>query len=65
MKLYSFDALKDKRLGKIGTHERDTFEKEVAEAVRAKITKARKEHEKGDTLCFNNAQEAIAWMEAL
>ena len=45
-----------------------TKEKEenvITPALQAKIDLAREEHEKGETLCFNNAQDAIAWMEAL
>lgn len=37
----------------------------ITPALQAKIDLARKEHENGETLCFNNAQDAIAWMEAL
>ena len=37
----------------------------ITPALQAKIDLAREEHEKGETLCFNNAQDAIAWMEAL
>lgn len=35
MKLYSFDEVLDERFGKVGTHERDQFESDVDEAVRA------------------------------
>ncbi len=37
----------------------------ISPALQAKIDLAREEHEKGETLCFNNAQDAIAWMESL
>ena len=40
-------------------------ENAITPALQAKIDLAREEHEKGETLCFNNAQDAIAWMEAL
>lgn len=40
-------------------------ENTITPALQAKIDKAREEHDKGETLCFNNAQDAIAWMEAL
>ena len=33
--------------------------------LQAKLDKAREEHKNGETLCFDTAQEAIAWMEAL
>ena len=33
--------------------------------LQAKIDKAREEHKNGETLCFDTAQDAIAWMEAL
>ena len=33
--------------------------------LQAKLDKAREEHKKGETLCFDTAQDAIAWMEAL
>ena len=33
--------------------------------LQAKIDLAKKEHENGATLCFNNAQDAIAWMESI
>ncbi|MDE5660295.1 MAG: helix-turn-helix domain-containing protein [Muribaculaceae bacterium] len=50
MKVYSFDELKDEALGKIGTPERDAYEAEVSDAVRAyhigeAIKQARKEKE--------------------
>lgn len=35
IKLYSFEEIKDEFLGKVGTPERDEFERKVAEAVRA------------------------------
>lgn len=35
MKLKDFDIVQDELLGKKGTPERDTFEKDVAEAVQA------------------------------
>lgn len=35
MELYSFDEQLDRRLGKIGTPERDAFEKEVADGFHA------------------------------
>lgn len=37
----------------------------ITPALQAKIDLAREEHENGETLCFNNAQDAIAWMETL
>ena len=33
--------------------------------LQAKLDKAREEHKNGETLCFDTAQDAIAWMEAL
>ena len=33
--------------------------------LQAKLDKSREEHKKGETLCFDTAQDAIAWMEAL
>ena len=33
--------------------------------LHAKLDKAREEHKNGETLCFDTAQDAIAWMEAL
>lgn len=33
--------------------------------LQAKLDKAREEHKNGETLCFNTAQDAIAWMESL
>lgn len=35
MKTYTFDEVKDELLGKIGTSERDEYERKVAEAVNA------------------------------
>ncbi len=35
LKLYSFDELKDDTLGKVGTPERDAYEREVEEALYA------------------------------
>ena len=40
-------------------------ENTISPALQAKIDLAREEHEKGETICFNNAQDAIAWMESL
>lgn len=37
----------------------------ITPALQAKIDLAREEHKNGETLCFDNAQDAIAWMEAL
>lgn len=37
----------------------------ITPALQAKIDLAREEHKNGETLCFNNAQDAIAWMETL
>lgn len=33
--------------------------------LQAKLDKAREEHKNGETLCFDTAQDAIAWMETL
>ena len=33
--------------------------------LQAKLDKAREEHKNGETLCYDTAQDAIAWMEAL
>lgn len=33
--------------------------------LQAKLDKAREDHKSGETLCFNTAQDAIAWMESL
>lgn len=33
--------------------------------LQVKLDMAREEHKSGETLCFNTAQDAIAWMESL
>lgn len=37
----------------------------ITPELKAKIDKARDEHERGETLRFETAQDAINWMEAL
>ena len=40
-------------------------ENAITPDLQAKLDKAREEHKNGETLCFDTAQDAIAWMEAL
>ena len=40
-------------------------ENTITPDLQAKLDKAREEHKNGETLCFDTAQDAIAWMEAL
>lgn len=40
-------------------------ENAITPDLQAKLDKAREEHRNGETLCFDTAQDAIAWMEAL
>ena len=37
----------------------------ITPGLKTKIDKARDEHERGETLRFETAQDAINWMEAL
>lgn len=40
-------------------------EKTISPELQAKLDKAREEYKRGETLHFDTAQDAIAWMEAL
>ena len=65
MEVYSFDDYQDKRLGKIGTPERDAFEKEVAEAVQAyKIGEAIKQARKMKQLTQEQLSKKVGVQKA-
>lgn len=37
----------------------------ITPSLRQKIEKARKEYERNETICFDNASAAIKWMDSL
>ena len=49
----------------IKTKDMSTSVNKITPDLQAKLDKAREEHKSGETLCFNTAQDAIAWMESL
>ena len=66
LKLYSFEEMKDDLLGKIGSSERDEYERKVADDLRAyhlgeAVKKARKEQnltqkQRGEKACVKSGQ---------
>lgn len=65
MKMISFDDFQDKYIGKIGTPERDAFEKEVGEAVQAyKVGEALKQARKMKQLTQQQLGERVGVQKA-
>lgn len=65
MKMISFDDFQDKYIGKIGTPERDAFEKEVEEAVQAyKVGEALKQARKMKQLTQQQLGEKVGVQKA-
>ena len=65
MKLTSFEEFQDKNFGKIGTPERDAFEKKVDDAIQAyKIGEAIKQARKANNLTQEQLGEKIGVQKA-
>ena len=65
MKLISFEEFQDKNFGKIGTHQRDAFEKKVDDAIQAyKIGEAIKQARKANNLTQEQLGEKVGVQKA-